>query len=507
MAAVASLLAFPPVGWAICAHLALIPWLAAFTKDEYHFGFGKGLIYGLILNLGLLYWLALNQGTVWYWATLSMISAVLFLALNYGLIGLLYGWIGRRNPRLAPWTLPLIWTAVEYLRSFGALGFTWNQLANTQIAVWPLIQYASLTGGYGVTLWIVLINVVLYALLRQAGGLVRLRLTVGLVLLVGLPLLHGGFTLWRAGRKESPRTVTVGIVQPNVDPRDKWTWQAYGDVMQLLQTLTDSVATPVTDLVVWPETATPTYLRRNHRHALDRIRAQLQRLNVHLLTGVPDYEFIDDEIYRVYNATFLLRPDQPEIEDYRKIRLVPFGEYIPLSGYLPQLKGLNLGQGNFDAGRDVRVYRIPLKTQSGDVANQSLRLGSLICYESSFPALTRRMAIAGAELLVVVSNDAWFGHTSGPFLHAEIARLRAIENRTPVVRSANTGISMAIDAYGRVVAQSRFGKLAVLNATLVAAAQPSFYTRHGDWLAQLAVILLAGLLIWIKINPRKTHVC
>ena len=264
--------------------------------------------------------------------------------------------------------------------------------------------------------------------------------------------------------------------------------------MQLLHDLSDSAAVEPRDLIVWPETATPTYLRKNRGRSLDRIYRHLHELNSHLLTGVPDFEFQDDEKYMVYNATFLLRPDSKEIESYRKMKLVPFGEYIPLADLFPNLNNLNLGQGLFSAGSKATVFTIPLVVDSLANPESLLPLSSVICFESSFPSIVRQGIRNGSRLLVIVTNDAWYGNNSAPYLHMEIARFRAIENRVPVVRSANTGVSCICDAYGRILAKIPFGEQGWLAAEVAPRRRTTFYTRFGNWFGWLNVIGLTVLL-------------
>jgi len=498
-------LAFPPLRLGFLAFVALIPLIKAFSDDEFHLGFEKGLIFGIPLNFIIMYWLALNKGTTWYWATLSMLSSVLFLALNYAVIGLIVGYIGRRLGRTAGiWSFPIVWTAVEYLRTFGTLGFTWNNLCYTQTHAIQLIQAAAIFGPYGISAWIVVMNVLIFRLLENLtdNRQVTRKLTVIMTLFL-IPAVYGLAVLAKSDKAPDARMVNVGLIQPNVDPNAKWNQEFFKSNMQLLHDLTDSVAIRPLDLVVWPETATPTFLRRNYHDSLTRIRQHLTALNVNLVTGVPDYEKHSAEEYRYFNAAFLLRPNSNAIEDYRKIHLVPFGEYIPLSGYFPELKNLNLGQGNFEAGTEVKVFDIPLLTDSVSVSDTTLKLSIAVCFESTFSPLIRKAARQGSEMLIVVTNDAWFGNTAAPFLHAEIARFRAIENHIPVVRSANTGISMILDQYGREVCGLDFGQSGWLSAKISQGKPSTFYVKFGNWLAWLGVILTV-ILIGYSTFKRRT---
>lgn len=497
--------AFPPSPLGFLAYFSLIPLIVLFIKDDFHLGFEKGYFFGLILNLGIMYWLAVNQGTEWYWSTLSMIASVLFLAFNYGLIGLLVGIIGRYGGQKAGiWSFPFIWAAVEYLRSFGTLGFTWNNLCYTQSRVIQLIQIVAFSGANGLSFIIVLVNVLLVLILIH--GTKRWQASWRYVYcLLGIFLtmeIFGGIALSAKRSPAGVRPVYVALIQPNIDPNEKWDGESFWDVIQLLHNLTDSASVESRDLVVWPESAVPAYLRRNRHQLLDAIIAQITRLNTHLVTGVPDYEFTSAEEYKIYNSTFLLCPRSRRIESYNKMRLVPFGEYIPLSEVFPELDNLNLGQGNYDSGSEMRVFSIPLTVDRAAAGDTTLQLHAVVCYESTFPDIVRKGVTLGSELLVIVSNDAWFGNNSAPYLHAEIARFRAIENRIPVVRSANTGISLICDAYGRILSQTRFGEINWLTAVIAQGTRQSVYARLGDWFGMINVIG-SGIFLGLVLIRRK----
>ena len=497
--------AFPPSPLGFLAYFSLIPLILVFVQDEFYLGFEKGFLFGVILSFGILYWLAFNKGTEWYWAFLSMTSGVLFLALNYGVIGILIGIIGRRLGKTAGiWSFPVIWVAIEFIRSFGTLGFTWSNLCYTQSNAIQLIQFASITGPHAVSFLIILINVLIYNIIFDPVSSKRkLTYITAILLLFLIPEIYGLSVLQKSNRMNDSRTVCVGLIQPNVDPNAKWNSKYFKNNMQLLHDLTDSVTIEALDLVVWPESATPTYLRRNRRHSLDKIIDHISTLDVSLVTGVPDYELTSSEEYKAYNAVFLLRPSSYNIESYRKIKLVPLGEYIPLSGVFPDLNNLNLGQGNFDAGEEVNVFQVPLKVIKLQSSDTTLFFTTVVCYESTFPYIVREGARKGSEMLIIVSNDAWFGFTSAPFLHAEISRFRAIENRIPVVRSANTGVSMIIDSYGRVLKRIGLGKLGWLSAEIQQGNPKTLYTKFGNWFGCLCVLISSGFLVICFFKRKK----
>ncbi len=502
MAALSGLLivlALPPVSFHYLAFVALIPIIYSLYKDNFYFGFTKGFIFGLILNLGILYWLGVNQGTVWYFAFLSMLGAVLFLAVQYGLLFMLVAYIGRSlGKKVALWTLPVLIAGFDFITSRGVLGFTWNSLCYTQSNNLIPAQMASLFGCYGLSLWVVLVNVSLFSLINKITNHKKLKTAIVITITIFMiPYLFGGISLIKKNDTNNPK-IKVGLVQPNVDPTKKWIRSDMRSNIQTLFSLSDSAAQKTDlDLLVWPETAVPAYIRYRSWVKND-IQDYIIKNNVSLITGVPDFLKLGENEYEFYNSTFFLTPDNQQIESYNKIKLVPFGEKIPLSNIFESLENLNLGQGNFDAGDSIKLFEVPLKSQSNK-KDQSILCSSAICYESGFSDLVSQGVRKGSHLLVIVTNDAWFGNTSAPYLHAAIARLRAIENRIPVVRAANTGISMIIDKKGRLLQRCGFDEKCSATANLEVRSGTTLYTRIGryfNWLLVGAGIIVLIISIW-----------
>lgn len=506
LSGILTILALPPFSLGFLAYFCLIPLFYIFIRDDFYYGFEKGLIFGFVLNLGVLYWLAVNQGANWYWAFLSMIIGVLFLSLGYGVGGFFLGYLGRRFGRKY-WffTVPFIWTSMEFLRTFGVLGFNWNNLCYTQVKAVQLIQHASIFGSHGVSYWIVLVNIVFFLIIRNLGkgGKDSRNLVIVLGLLFLIPEVYGLIKIKRYENNANKMTeVSIGLIQPNVDPNEKWVRSAFKKNMQLLYDLTDSISIKPLHIVVWPETATPTYLRRNYRNTMTKIFSFLEERNLYLLTGTPDYDIGDSSEYKFFNSTFFVDPYKKEYEKYRKIKLVPFGEYIPLSEVFPDLKKLNLGQGNFLSGDEIKVFEMPITNHES--VTDTLHFSSAICYESTFPTLILDGSRLGSEMLIIVSNDAWFGNTSAPYLHAEIARFRAIENGFPVIRSANTGISVIYDAMGQVIKKLDFGKRGWLASKVRISKTKTFYQKYGNWFNYLCVIISIGV-VFLGFFRRKIN--
>jgi len=478
-------LSFPPFKVGFLAWFALIPLIASLYHDDFHLGFGKGFLYGVFLNLGVLYWLGVNQGTYWYFSMLSMISSVIFLAIFYGLTASVVGFIGRKfSKNVALMAFPFIFTSMEWLRTLGAMGFTWNNLCYTQSPYLPIIQIVSVIGPFGLSLWIYLLNILLFAIIVYWKEY-RIKLSSIYVLVFLFPILFGTLVLIGSkGNIKDKNNLTVTVVQPNMDPNEKWNRESYDGNMEILYTLSrQEVIDHQSDLLVWPETAVPTYLRINRRNSLFDISNFAKEYSIALITGAPDYRLKDKE-YEYYNSVFYINQKASKPDTYRKMHLVPFGEYIPMSETFEDLKKLNLGQGNFIAGEEITVF----KFRKNDY---SINMTSAICFDSGFPELIRQGVKKGSQLLAVVTNDAWFGNTSAPYLHAQISRFRAVENRIPVARAANTGISMIIDKYGRVLTKSKFDEEIALTATVEVGQEKTFYSQTGNWIGILCVIVMS----------------
>lgn len=470
LAGVVTGLSFPPVPLGFLAWVGVVPLINAWLKSPSP---ARSAFYGFLWSLGFLlvvmYWLAFNYGTYWWAAIMSMVAAVLFLSLNYTFIGWWFGWLHARRGRMAMWLLPLLWVSVEFLRSFGTLGFPWVALANAQTGFLLPIQNAEIVGIYGLSFWVVLINVVVVELWSAREKRIPALVLAAVIL---FPWLSG----WLLMPDIPAPNLRVAVVQPNVNAVEKWMPEIQDRHINQLIDLTREAAVDSPDVVFWPEAATPTYLRKGGRGYLRQIQEELRIMGLPVVTGMPDYSRREDGQVRFYNAVAHIDSLGISNQQYNKIQLVPFGEYIPLSKWIPALNSLNLGQGNFTHGTEYTVFEV-----------DSIPFSVSVCYETTFPALNRRFVRAGASFLVGVVNDAWYRTSSGPYQHAAQARYRAVEFRRPLVRAANTGISVVIDQAGRIVARLGLNKEGVFTARIAPATGMTFYARFGDVFAWLAV--------------------
>jgi apolipoprotein N-acyltransferase len=356
-------------------------------------------------------------------------------------------------------------------------------LGYSQQALLPFAQLASLAAVYGVSFLVCAVSALLARAAVAPHARARRTALAAAALVVGAAW---GWGTWQMGRPvaETGR-VTVGLVQGGVRQEDKWVPEyASANVGRHLR-LTERAADAGARLVVWPESAVPFLFDENPALAA-LLRDVVRRRGVYLFFGNDDRERLP-EGSRIYVGAKLLDPSGELAARYHKIRLVPFGEYVPLQPLF------TLG-GRFVAKLVQEVSDFTPGTEAVTGAVDGRGIGGFICYEAIFPGLVRRFAAGGAEILVNVTNDAWYGTTSAPHQHLAMAAFRAIENRRYLVRAANTGITGVVDPRGRVLEPTRLFDTTVLVREVPFVAETTFYTRHGNVFAQAAAAMALALL-------------
>lgn len=458
----------PPTDIYFLGWIGLLPLFLALYKPC-RSGFGEGFSAGLVFNLGVLYWLAFNNGTDLWVAVLTMFAAGLVLATGWGVAAWLFCRMRERLGEVAWAILPFGWTAWEgWLGHLGELAFPWPLLALTQSGFDPLLQVMEFTGVWGVTFWVAALNVAVLHTWRGRSKRVR---RPAFACFIGLTIIPP-IALWHATThyaKDAP-TARVAVMQGNIPPLEKWMRGAAFSIA-VYDSLTRVAAGQETDLAVWPETAVPINLLHQSYYR-EKLSELADATGVTVITGASDNVRLRGES-RPLNAAFLIAPGRGPIERYAKRQLVPFGERVPFQWIIPQLGELNLGQAEFLAGPRWTLFEA-----AG--AKESIRFPALICYESAFPDLARQFARRGANLLVTISNDSWYGWSSEATQIAALSRFRAIETRRAMARASNSGISFLCDQLGRVVAQTKLFEVAWVGAVVPLCSEETFYVRHGD---------------------------
>ncbi len=485
--------AMPPfrgTGWLIVPSLTLLfaalrttPWPAR-----------TGWLFGLAHQATLLHWLFL-LGPEAPIASRVLVPVAAGAAIVYAsLFYLLFGWlIGRvtrfYGPYAALLAAPVLWTLIEALRTAGELGFPWC-LSGMAFLQTPLYTLAAGGGELALGAGAAFVAALLTPLpaLATGSGVGRDGRVVPTVTALFLACLvsWGSLALMSGrdgGEVAASGTIRVAAVQADVALRDKWAEGRLDSTMVPYTALTATAVRAGAELVIWAETAVPAYLMYKPR-LLSWVRTVADTNDVFLYTGFPDANLDAEGCQLRTNASGLFDPAGKLRDRYGKHHLLPFGERMPFQSVMPWLGEVDLGQAEWEQG----ALPAPMDVRLGN--GRVLRLGGLICYESIFPSLARHAVRAGADVLVNITNDGWFGRTAGPVQHAEMARMRAAECGVPLIRCANNGISFITDDGGAVRRRAGLGERAVVIDDVSPGRRGTRYLRHGAW------PLFCALLIW-----------
>jgi apolipoprotein N-acyltransferase len=428
-----------------------------------------GLVAGAAGFAGTLYWTADVMVTFGDLprplAVPVALLLVAYLALYPAFASLCLGLWVRRWGLAALWAAPVVWVALEYGRGTWLTGFPWVLLGYSQATVLPVAQLASLVGVYGVSALVVAVNAALAHAFVAPG---RARLTGPLVALglVAMAAIWGQSRIADGRLAREGEAIRVGVAQGNVPQVQKWDPAFGASILHTYLRLTREAASGGARFIVWPESATPFFFEEEPA-GRQAVQDAARETGAWLLFGSDQVERGSPPRY--YNAAFLVAPDGRQVAAYRKMQLVPFGEYVPLRGLLFFVQPLVETVSDFAAGTEQTL--LPVNGRPVSTA---------ICYEAVFPSLARRAVERGSRLLTTITNDAWYGRSSAPFQHFEQASVRAIEQGRYLVRAANTGVSGIVDPYGRVLARSELFRTAVLVGDVRLLDGRTVYSRIGD---------------------------
>lgn len=494
--------AFPKLSQSYLLWVALVPLLWALHGQTGRTAFLLGLINGLSHYLSLLYWIVYvthtygNMPVALGFGVLLLLATYLSLYRGFWAWGLGWGQQCGFNPL---WWAPAWWVVLEYGQTHLFTGFPWELLGYGLYRSPLLVQIADLTGVYGLSFLIVLVNQAIFLLLlgfSETTGRQRRwpALIVTVVIMVG-SLTYGYHRLQTIQRHmHRAEHLRVAVVQGNIEQGQKWNPRFQKTTLDIYATLTRQVNDDHPRLIIWPETAAPFFFLRDQE--LSRRVAEIARqAQSYLLFGAPAFEFGPQGEQHFYNRAYLLTPAGRVAGAYDKAHLVPYGEYVPLRRFFPFIGKMVPMVGDFAEGPPGKVLPLP----EGDV-------GTLICFESIFPDLSRAMVQNGAKLLVNITNDAWFGTTSAPYQHLSMAVVRAVENRVSLARAANTGFSAFVTPDGRIIWRSNLFVPAARVTSLPLGPGGSFYSRFGDVFVWLCLGLIGlGLLsgVWEGKRPKR----
>jgi apolipoprotein N-acyltransferase len=482
-------LSFPRFGYPAISWIALAPLLVALTLVAPSSG-GLRRTWALGLTTGALYF----AGTLYWTSNVMAQYGGISPVLSAGIAGLLVAYLAlfpaafaavvsvaiRRYGTRALLLAPPAWVATELARTLLFGGFPWALVGYTQTTVLPVAQVASVVGVYGLSFVVVLVSasLALAAVWRNRSGLV----TVGLTLTLIAALALWGRARLADGRLTRTGTpVRVGLVQGNVPQDQKWAPEREDEILMRYLTLSRTASDQGAEAILWPESSTPFYFEDSPKGEAIRLFARERHASV--LLGSDELDRRNPRVS--YNSAFMVRPDGSTAGVYRKVRLVPFGEYVPFRALLFFAAPLVEAVGEFAPGE--APVMLPLAGKAVSTA---------ICYEVVYPALIRQGVLRGSTLLTTITNDAWFGRSSAPYQHFEMASMRAIEQGRYLARSANTGISGIVDPYGRVLMASDLFTTRVLVGDVRLIEEQTVYARIGDVVAYASVVVtLAGVLM------------
>ena len=485
-------LSFPKFGHPAPGWIALAPLLLALgtrpgdraARRPSRHALTLGLITGIVYFSGTLYWLV---GTMRTFGGLATPLAILVCGLLVAFLSLyvaLFAWIVslalRRWGPAGIWVAPFVWTGTEYLRSSIGGGFPWVLLGYSQATVLPIAQAASIGGIFLLSFIVALVST---AAVWTAMTARRSRwLVSGAVIASVLLIAVWGTLRIRDGRlTREGAALRLGLVQGNIAQEDKWNPSLARPILNRYIDMSRRAIAAGAQVVIWPESSTPFFLEENPILAAE-IRRLAEQSRIPFVVGSDQIERAQQDRY--YNSAFLVGPDGQTRSVYRKMHLVPFGEYVPLRQLLPFVGPLVEAVSDFSPGLE------PVLLPIGDK-----RLSVAICYEVVYPWLIRSFVLGGSELLVTITNDAWYGTTSAAYQHWEQASLRAVEQGRYLARAANTGISGLVDPYGRVLASTPLFSTEIVTGEVRWTTSRTVYAMLGDWIAWLSLAVIAGILL------------
>jgi len=426
--------------------------------------FGLGYFLGVLFFAGTVYWLI-------HVTFAGVIVLILYMGVYFALFGLGYSLMSRL-PRIEKlFVLPSIWIAVEFIRSRMFTGFDWASLGYSQYKNLFAIQIADITGVFGVSFLVVMVNFIIKEAIDAFLKKEIKKIIISAFVVTTITTIVLGYGLLRLNEELSffEDQKKIAIVQGNIRQEDKWNpYFSLGIVNKYLG-LTEDAAKESPDMVIWPETSFPRYLWEDPE-LFEEVKSAIARIGVPVVLGA-----VRKDYKNYYNSAFLISDKGQEVKIYDKLHLVIFGEYIPWRGILPFLEDI-VPIADFTPGEEYTLFPV----------DENNSLGILICFEDTIARISRGFVNNGAQLLVNITNDAWFKDTIEPFLHQQGSVFRAVENRKTVIRAANTGVSCFINSYGRIYStvQSPTGKSTYIDGYSVAKAgfndKITFYTKFGD---------------------------
>ncbi len=491
-------LSFPKYGHPAVAFIAMAPLYIALSGWNGQPGRAPGVSTGRGFRLGLIAGFVHYAGTVyWTGATVQTFGGlplpvavfvtgllVLYMATYVALASAASAIFIRRFGLVGLALSPATWVAAEYTRGYLFGGFPWIPLGNTMVTLLPIVQLASVVGVWGLSAFVAVINAG-FATTALSTGRTRAVAFGGTLALIAATSVWGGQRM-AANRLTQGEPIRIGLIQANIAQVDKWNPARADMIVDRYLQLTRQAAANGADFLLWPESSTPFYFQDDPGG--DLIRSMVRQLGRPLLLGSDEVERGSPNRY--YNSAYMLDTAGTTAAVYRKIHLVPFGEYVPFQRALFFVGPLVEAVSAFTAGE--RVTLLPVREHMVSTA---------ICYEVAYPSQAREAVRQGSELLTTITNDAWYGESSAAYQHFEMAAMRAVEQGRYMVRAANTGVSGIIDPYGRVLIRTNLFETTAVVGEARFVQERTLYARIGDLVALVATVLTVlalGVAAWLK---------
>ncbi|MDP3143621.1 MAG: apolipoprotein N-acyltransferase [Candidatus Omnitrophota bacterium] len=462
------ILSFPRADLGFLAWVGLLPLFFAIRGKSPIFSFLISYLCGFLFFLGTIYWLI-------HVTLLGWIVLCLYLALYFGLFGFLFSRFSKLPKILFFFFIPCAWTLLEYLRAHLLTGFGWALLGYSQYKFLPIIQIADIAGAYGISFLVIMVNLAIYLRLRE-----RKESRAEIMICSFLIILTFTYGFFRLNQKPGVERIKISVIQGNIPQEWKWEEGKKDFNLEKYLFLAKLAALENPDLIIWPETAFPGYLWQEPE-LFAKVLKLTREIKIPLLVGL-----VTSDGASIYNSAILISKDGEPAQIYNKLHLVPFGEYIPLRKVLPFLETI-VPIGDFTAGKEYTVFKTPAP------------FSTLICFEDTVAELSCQFTKRGAEFLTNITNDAWFKDTAAPYQHLQASVMRAVENRRPLIRAANTGVSAFIAANGEIVDRvQQSGKDTfvdgILSSEITTGNELTFYTRFGDiFIVFCCLVVLAGI--------------
>ena len=473
------------------AWFAFIPLFFALRNKKPAYAFLLSYLCGLVFFIGTIYWL-INVTFI------GFALFILYLALYFGVFGLVISFTRSRVHALTRlFFIPSIWVLLEYLRSHLFTGFGWALLGYSQYLNLPIIQIADIAGVWCVSFLLMMINVLIYSVISHQLSVsgekkIILPLILGISCLF-FTLTYGYYQIHRTPNPENQITIKISVIQGNIPQAIKWEKSARETILREYHRLSRLASLDKPDLIIWPEAALPGALEKEP-YLKKNLVAFVQYIQIPLLVGTIS---LDEDRY--YNSAILISNQGEFLQRYDKLHLVPFGEYIPLKRLFTFLETI-VPIGDFTPGKEYIIFDLPKDQQAGKA-----KFSVLICFEDIFAQISRKFVKKGADLLVNITNDAWFGRTVCPYQHLQASVFRAVENSVCLVRAANTGISGFITSEGRIFpltdddsVRQTFVSGYKTKDIYINHKQNSLYTLWGDWFILVCLIVVIGGIFRVK---------